>query len=129
MAVQAQTTVLDLRADSNVRDPELVDLSVRVSNPKSAKLREANVYLAVTENELISNVSRGENSGRLLRHAAVVRSFGVIGKIDPRGASVGQIVSTLRIPREWRRENLRAVVFVQERESFRITGAGTIDLR
>jgi hypothetical protein len=129
MAAQAQGTVLDLRADNNVRNPELVDLSVRVNNLKSAKLRDANVYLAVTEDELISNVSRGENSGRLLRHAAVVRSFGVIGRIDPRGSSAGQIVSTLRVPRDWRRENLRAVVFVQERESFRITGAGTIDLR
>jgi hypothetical protein len=128
-AAQGQSTVLDLRAENNVRDPELVDLSIRVSNLRPSKLRDANVYLAVTENELVSNVSRGENSGRILRHAPVVRSFGVIGRIDPRGASGGQIVSTLRVPREWRRENLRAVVFVQERESFRITGAGTIDLR
>jgi len=128
-AVQTQSTLLDLKAENNVRNPELLDLSVRVTNPKTAKARDANVYLAVTENELISNVSRGENAGRLLRHAPVVRSFGVIGRIDPGGASVGQIVSTLRVPREWRRENLRAVVFVQERDSLRITGAGTIDLR
>ena len=128
-AAQSQTAVLDLRTDPNVRDPELIDLSVRVSNLRQAKPRDATVYLAVTENELMSNVSRGENSGRLLRHAAVVRSFGVIGRFDSHGAPTGQIVSTLRVPREWRRENLRAVVFVQDRESFRITGANTIDLR
>ena len=128
-ATQAQSTAVELKAQGNARDPDLVDLSVRFSNARSAKLQDANVYLAVTEGELASNVSRGENTGRLLRHSSVVRSFGVIGRIDPRGANTGQIVSTLRIPREWRRENLRAVVFVQERESFRITGAGTIDLR
>jgi len=127
-AAQAQSTAVDLKVQGNARDPELMDLSVRLSNPKSAKLQDANVYLAVTEGELSSSVSRGENSGRLLRHAPVVRSFGVIARMDPRGANSGQIISTLHLPREWRRENLRAVVFVQERESFRITGAGLIDL-
>jgi len=39
------------------------------------------------------------------------------------------VISTLRLPQEWKRENLRAVVFVQERESFHITGASVIDLR
>jgi hypothetical protein len=58
----------------------------------------------------------------------VVRSFGVIGRIDPQGANGGQLVSTLRLPREWKRENLRAVVFVQERGTFRITGAGVVEL-
>jgi hypothetical protein len=129
LAAQAQTTVIDLKTSPNEGGPDLVDLSVRVSNPKNAKLRDANLYLAVTESELSTNVARGENAGRLLRHAPVVRNFGLIGKIDPRGANVGQVVSTLRLPREWRRENLRAVVFVQERDSFRITGAGVIDLR
>lgn len=128
-AAQAQSTTVDLKAQGNTHDPELVDLSVRLSNPKSAKLQDSNVYLAVTESELTSNVSRGENSGRLLRHSSVVRSFGVIARLDAHGANTGQIVSTLRLPREWRRENVHAVVFVQERESFRITGAGLIDLR
>jgi hypothetical protein len=75
------------------------------------------------------NVPSGENAGRMLRHSAVVRSFGVIGRIDPRGSNTGQVVSTLRLPREWKRDNLHAVVFVQERDSLRITGAGVLDLR
>jgi hypothetical protein len=127
-AMQAQSTAVDLKVQGNAHDPDLVDLSVRLSNSRSAKLQDSNVYLAVTESELASNVSRGENSGRLLRHSSVVRSFGVIARIDPRGANSGQIVSTLRLPHEWRRENVHAVVFVQERESFRITGAGLVDL-
>jgi hypothetical protein len=90
---------------------------------------DSNVYLAVTESDLSSNVQRGENSGRLLRHAPVVRSFGVIGKIDARGSNAGAITDTLKLPREWKRENLRAVVFVQERDSFKITGAAITDLR
>lgn len=128
-AAQAPVTSVDLSTAPNARDPQLIDLTVRVSNPKTAKLRDANLYLAVTESELVGHIGGGENAGRTLRHSNVVRSFSAIGRIDPKGASAGQVVSTLRLPGEWRRENLHAVVFVQEKQTFRITGAGTVDLR
>jgi hypothetical protein len=127
-AAQASTTSIDLGTGPNAVDPETIDLSVQVTNSKTAKWRDSNVYLAVTENGLTTFVPRGENSGRTLRHSSVVRSFGVIGRINPQGANGGQLVSTLRLPREWKRENLRAVVFVQERDTYRITGASVIDL-
>lgn len=128
-AAQLQTTLVELKSAPKASDPDLVDLSVKVTNTEPGKARNSNVYLAVTESDLSSNVQRGENSGRLLRHAPVVRSFGVIGKIDARGASAGAITDTLKLPREWRRENLRVVVFVQERDSFKITGAAVTELR
>jgi len=127
-AAQSATTLVNLSANLNAKDSDLLDLSVQVSNAKSAKWRDSNVYLAVTENGLTTFVQRGENSGRTLRHSAVVRSFGVIGRVNPQGANGGQLVSTLRLPHEWKRENLHAVVFVQERDTFRITGAGVVDL-
>jgi hypothetical protein len=128
-AGQLQTTLVELKAAPKASDPDLVDLSVKVTNTDPGKAHNSNVYLAVTESDLSSNVQRGENSGRLLRHAPVVRSFGVIGKIDARGSSSGAITDTLKLPREWKRENLRAVVFVEERDSFKITGAAVTDLR
>jgi len=128
-AKQNQTTLVDLKNAANAKDPDLVDLSVQVTNPKNPKPHAEDVYLAVTESELESQVLRGENAGRRLRHAPVVRSFGIIGRIDPNGSNVGQITNTLRLPREWRRENLRAVVFVQEHDTLRITGANTAELR
>ncbi len=127
-AAQTASTAVDLGTHPNSRDPDLLDLSVQVTNLKSAKWRDSNVFLAVTENGLTTFVPRGENSGRTLRHSSVVRSFGIIGRVKPQGANGGQLVSTLRLPREWKRENLRAVVFVQERDTFRITGAGVVDL-
>ena len=127
-AAQSATTLVNLGTNPNSRDPDLLDLSVQVNNPKSVKWRDSNVYLAVTEGGLTTFVQGGENAGHRLRHSSVVRSFGVIGRVDPKGANGGQLVSTLRLPREWKRENLRAVVFVQERETFRITGANVVDL-
>jgi hypothetical protein len=128
-AKQTQITLVDLKNSTNAKDPDLVDLSVQVTSPRNPKPRASDVYLAVTESDLESLVSRGENAGRRLRHAPLVRSFGIIGRLDPTGANIGQITNTLRLPREWKRENLRAVVFVQEHDSFRITGAATAELR
>lgn len=127
-AAQARTALVELKTSPKPGDPDLVDLTVQVTNSKPGKMHTSNVYLAVTENDLSSHVLRGENSGRVLRHAPVVRSFGAIGRVDAHGTNGGQITDTLRLPREWKRENLRAVVFVQERDSERITGAAITDL-
>ena len=42
---------------------------------------DAEVLLAITENNLQTQVSRGENKGRDLRHSAVVRELNVIGQM------------------------------------------------
>jgi len=127
-AAQAETTRIELATAPNAKDSDLLDLSMRLASPKTAKLRDSSIYLAITENNLATLVARGENAGHTVRHSAVVRSFGVIGKVDAKGPNIGQVVSTLRLPHEWKRQNLRAVVFVQERESLHITGASAIDL-
>jgi len=127
-AAQAETTKIELAAAPNSKDSELLDLSMHVIAPPAAKLRDSNVYLAVTEGNLATAVARGENAGHTVQHSSVARSFGVIGKVDAKDNN-GQVVSTLRLPHEWKREHLRAVVFVQERKSLHITGASVIDLR
>ena len=45
---------------------------------------EAEILLGVTESGLVTSVFGGENSGRQLRHAAVVRSLTSVGRLDPR---------------------------------------------
>jgi hypothetical protein len=118
-----------LRQERNGEDPSLTDLMVWVRQMRTGKPDPAQVYLAVTETGLSSNVSAGENAGRLLRHAPVVRSFGVIGTVEPRPFREVGVKSTLKLPQEWKRSNLTAVVFIQERASRRISGTGTLALR
>ena len=120
-------SAVELHTSRNARNPELLDLLVQVSD-RGAR-GGADVYMAVTEDNLSSNVVRGENSGKTLRHAPLVRSFGVIGKFEPRKTDEVHFSPTLQLPKEWKRDNLRAVVFVQERGSRKITGASTVDLR
>lgn len=83
------------------------------------------VYLAVAENMLHSDVKRGENAGRGLEHNGVVRQLTPLGKIDAASAGFSSGVA-VHSAREWNRGNLRAVVFVQERRSRHILAAAAI---
>jgi hypothetical protein len=83
----------------------------------------AEVWLAVTETQLHSNVTRGENAGEDLHHAAVVRALRRLGSagVDKDLSFAGE--TNVSINSSWKRENLRVVVFVQEKNSRRILGA------
>jgi hypothetical protein len=86
------------------------------------------VLLAITENNLQSSVARGENAGRKLKHHAVVRKLSVIGLINARATDAFSARPAVIVASGWRRENLRAIVFVQERASRRVLGAAALDL-
>jgi hypothetical protein len=83
------------------------------------------VYLAVTENMLRSDVKRGENAGRALEHDGVARQLTVVGKADSGSNGFSSTVA-VQTSREWNRANLRAIVFVQERHSRRVLAASVI---
>jgi len=127
-AATLPAAIIHLSIRPNSKDPELLDLMVEVKNDAAARA-DADILLAVTEDNLSTNVLGGENTGRTLRHAPVVRSFGTIGKLSPRKSMVVELAPTLKLPAKWKRDDLRAVVFLQEHDSGRIAGASIIDLR
>ena len=107
-----------------------VRLGVRIEKlPKLTEGDAAYVLLALTESSLSTNVSRGENAGRKLGHVGVVRRLTTIGPLN--GATDGTFSAETLIPIEknWRRENLHAVVFAQERGSRRILAAAALELK
>jgi hypothetical protein len=82
------------------------------------------VWLAITETGLHSAVTRGENAGEDLHHAAVVRTLrkiGVANARDPETSFASEV--HVSFDRGWKRDNLRAVVFVQQKKNRRIVGA------
>ncbi len=86
----------------------------------------ADIYLAITENNLHSDVTRGENAGRKLDHMAVVRELKLIGRANPQAVPAFTAQPIVTVAPGWKRESLRAVVFVQERRSCRVLAAATI---
>jgi len=83
------------------------------------------VWLAITETHLQSNVGRGENAGRDLRHAAVVRQLTKLGVADPRKDPPFSGTAKLNLRPEWKRQNIRIVAFVQQKKSRHIVGAAS----
>jgi hypothetical protein len=86
----------------------------------------AEVWLAVTEDGLESSVKRGENAGHVLHHIATLRSLHKIGVASASGAPASFTGSPdVKIESRWNRENVRVVVFIQEKKSGKILGAAS----
>ena len=118
--------VVVARLSDGENEAKGVRLSVRVGRlPPLTAGDTADVLLAITESDLSTSVARGENVGRRLGHVGVARTLSVIG------AAAGETFNaepSVSIDGGWRREKLRAVVFVQERASKRVLGAASIKL-
>lgn len=78
------------------------------------------LYLAIFEDDLVTQVTRGENAGRTLRNDFVVRK---LTRIDPAAGRQLQIP----IRPEWSVKSLGAVVFWQNGADGRIRGAAELD--
>jgi hypothetical protein len=80
----------------------------------------ADLYLAVTENGLVSKVTRGENGGVTLAHDHVVRAW--IGPI-PLAGGEGRVQRQITLPASWNRSQLAVIGFVEDRGSGRVLQA------
>jgi hypothetical protein len=107
--------------------PKSITLAVEVRNVTGVSDgNTADVILALTESNLLSTVARGENSGRKLAHSAVVRKLTSLGTVDGGSFSAEKAIE---LNSRWKRQNMKAVAFVQERGSRRVIGAATIELQ
>jgi hypothetical protein len=98
------------------------EFSISIENaPPEA--RSARLLLAVTERGLSSNVSRGENEGRTLSHAPVLRSLTRIPFSSANWSGKTETGATVGLDPSWKRENLRFVVFLQASDTLHVLGA------
>jgi hypothetical protein len=96
-------------------------LDLRVSNaPGEASRKKLELWLALTEKGLQSDVKAGENSGETLQHAAVVRSLQKIAVVQADEPFTKRVTPNLK--QEWKREQLSLVAFLVEKGSRKIVG-------
>jgi hypothetical protein len=86
----------------------------------------AEIWLAVSESGLGSSVKAGENAGKNLQHAPVLRSLKKIGVASPKGDTSFDGTAKVKFNRDWKRQNLQVAVFVQEKKSMKILGAAAL---
>ena len=101
---------------------------IKIAISKIPKHDTATVYLAFAEDNLSSQVIRGENAGKNLTHVSVVRSLKGLSKLDA-GKDSFEMEFPLQVGEDWKEENLNAVVFVQENGTRRILGVARAGLR
>jgi hypothetical protein len=119
-AAQSPKGSIDISASPGTGDA--VRVTIRVADPPHSAAG-ADVYVAVTEDGLVTKVASGENGGRTLAHTAVVRS---LQKLDaaPRDQPAFSAQAEVRLRPEWNRRALHLVGFVQERGTRRILAVG-----
>lgn len=77
---------------------------------KSNDIKNSDIFIAIYENKLVSQVSAGENSGRELKHDYVVRDF--LGAYQL--SNKNEFSKNITLKPEWKGRNAGAVIFVQD---------------
>ena len=88
-----------------------LEVSATVEVSEAAERSQAQIFLAMYENNLHSQVSAGENAGKTLRHDGVVRHWLGPFAVDAQGQTL--LHHTLALQREWKVDDLGLVVLVQ----------------
>lgn len=99
-------------------------LKVKISGVP--KHENAAVFVAIAEDNLSTNVSKGENGGRTLQHTSVVRSLKPIGRLLAQENNFEMEFAPEDRAQNWKQENLKYVVFLQENQSRRILGVNIL---
>ncbi len=118
----AKVRKIPVSISSSLSDEKTITLHIETGAlPSSVTAESADVFLAIADNFDESQVSRGENAGRTLRHVAVLRSLVRIGAVDGTTGFSRDMKVNLNAKD---RRNLRVAVIVQEASAGRVWGAG-----
>ena len=120
-----RTAAKEPRAEVSISMTSPETVSFRVAKLPSGS-HEADILLGVAESGLVTPVLGGENSGRQLRHAGVVRSLTNVGRLDPKRPGEYTATAQLNLRTDWNRSNLKLVLFIQDRTTRRILGAASV---
>ena len=113
-AKEAKPAQVTLHWEANNR------LHITVQSPTGDR---GNVLLATTEDGLTTSVEAGENGGRTLHHAAVVRQLRDLGRTD-KGVFDAN-VDVAPHP-DWNLAKMKIAVLVQDPSTMKILGAATV---
>ena len=104
-----------------------IEVAVGVNLTDESSRKDAALYIALSENNLVSRVTAGENKGVSLKHDHVVRELSGPFQLAPAvNGAAAEIKRAINIPKEWKREDMNLVAFVQNTRSGEILQAVSI---
>ena len=129
IAKAADSTPLEVSLSSSEgTDPGAeTEVAIEVAGLRKGSRNRYRVRLAITEDNLISTVSRGENRGRTLQHAAVTRWFRTITSFRTTD-EIFKTTTRVQLNSDWKRDQLTLVAFVENLRTLEIVGAAAREL-
>lgn len=112
LATSAEATINIQSRYSNVNN--ILNVDFKVENASDHHL----LNLAIVEKDLVSNIGRGENKGRTLRHDNVVRHF---TNLDINGKNSGNV--NLHLSEDINLKNASLIAYLQHKHTMEIIGA------
>lgn len=127
-AAQVPKAIVNVVADLPPATTAL-QIGIKVDVPPEIIVREASdLVIAVAEDNLASDVRRGENDGKRLKHSGVVRRLLTVGTLMAQARRWSGTTSVAITP-EWKAADLKVIGFLQEQQSRRVVGAGWSNVR
>ncbi len=118
LKVPAKTNITVLGKKTGAQGQLIFDYQVK-NVPENSYLS-----IGIVESSLSSDIQAGENNGKSITHANVVRAYRAINL--KKGNGEGEI--GIALPKELNQANSKAILYVQNRGDLEITGAIQIDL-
>lgn len=112
-----------LRLDAT-REGRHLRVSIAVPAASANARSEVDLFVAVTEDGLASDVTRGENAGRRLPHAAVVRTLKKVKSWKPERPRTFD--ERIGLEEGWDPARVRVVAFLQARGNRMVLGAASV---
>jgi hypothetical protein len=102
---------LSLNASTQTNGEITLKATAQAANP--ADIKHADIFVAIYENKLVSQVNAGENNGRELKHDYVVRDL--LGAYQL--SNNNTFAKSFTLKPEWKGKQAGAVIFVQDTRS------------
>lgn len=106
-----------------VRDGASIEATVQTSAQDTQT--PGRLWLALTEDHVVSHVGRGENAGRTLTEDGVVRYLAPLAMLGPDHNTSARYHHRISVPDNAQGHPLHIVVFVQQRSNHHITAAAS----
>ncbi len=103
-------------------------VKIRIEPSRIAAGRDVELLVTITEEGLVSRVTRGENAGRRLAHSAVVRWMTSLGGVKLSDADGVARATEVPLADDWNRARLHLVAWLQERTYGRVLGAVRLEI-
>ncbi len=112
-ATQKLASRANLSLDAVTQTNGEITLKASAKTTKLGDAKNADVFIALYENKLVSQVKAGENSGRELKHDYVVREFFGAYQIN----NQNEFSKNFTFKPEWKGRDAGAVIFVQNSQT------------